>query len=121
MDNAVELAVAEAYSFTLLNDLRVNVGRPPLARHGSMDSYARDWSETMDLSGDFRHNDGPYGENIAWWSARSATPEAAALKLHDLWVSSPGHYANMTRSSYTSVGVGFWQSDDGWHATHVFG
>ena len=40
--------------------------------------------------------------------------------MHDLWVNSPGHYANMTRASYTEVGVGFWSGPGGWYATHVF-
>jgi uncharacterized protein YkwD len=41
--------------------------------------------------------------------------------MHALWVNSPGHYRNMTHDGYTTVGIGFWRSDDGgWHATHVF-
>ncbi len=115
-----QLAVAEAFSFQLLNDLRAGLGLDALDRTGTMDSFARTWSATMDSSGDFEHSGGPYAENIAWWSAGSASPEAAAAKLHELWVNSPGHYNNMTRSGYDEVGVGFWLSEDGWHATHVF-
>jgi uncharacterized protein YkwD len=118
---SVQLAVAEAHSFNLLNDLRVGLGLPPLVRLSPMDADARAWSHTMDATGDFEHSDLPYGENIAWWSAGYASPEEAAKKMHDLWVNSPGHYANMTRQNYTSMGVGFWRSDSGgWHATHVF-
>ena len=40
--------------------------------------------------------------------------------FYDLWVDSPGHYANMTGSGYTEVGVGFWSGPGGWYATHVF-
>jgi uncharacterized protein YkwD len=120
-DEAVELAVAEAQSFNLLNELRVGRGLAPLVRLASMDSDARAWSRTMDATGDFHHSNLPYGENIAWWSAGHASPEAAADLMHDLWVDSPGHYGNMTNAGYTSVGVGFWRSDSGgWHATHVF-
>ena len=68
-----------------------------------------------------QHSNLPYGENIAWWSAGQASPEAAAELMHDLWVGSAGHYGNMTNAGYTSMGVGFWRSDSGgWHATHVF-
>ncbi|MEZ5244263.1 MAG: S-layer homology domain-containing protein [Acidimicrobiales bacterium] len=117
----VELAVAEAQSFNRLNELRAGLGLAPLVRLASMDADARDWSRTMDVTGDFHHSDLPYGENIAWWSAGYASPEAAADKMHELWVNSPGHYANMTNPHYTAVGVGFWRSDSGgWHATHVF-
>lgn len=116
----IALVTAEAHSMALLGQLRQSLGIGTLTRDPAMDAFARDWSETMDRTGDFQHSSGPYGENIAWWSAGSASPEAAAQRLHDLWVDSPGHYANMTRASYTSVGVGFWQSSNGWHATHVF-
>lgn len=118
---SVALAVAEAESFNLLNDLRADRGLPPLVRLASMDASARSWSETMDRTGDFRHSSLPYGENIAWMSRGSASPEDAARRMHTMWVNSPGHLANMLRGSYTAVGVGFWQSDGGgWHATHVF-
>lgn len=117
----VELAVAEAHSFNLLNGLRVGLGLPPLVRLSDMDADAREWSQIMDATGDFHHSALPYGENIAWWSAGYASPEAAAEKLHELWINSSGHYANMTRPNYTSMGIGFWRSDTGgWHATHVF-
>ncbi|MDW3218376.1 MAG: S-layer homology domain-containing protein [Acidimicrobiales bacterium] len=116
-----QLAAAEARSFQLLNQLRTGLGLDPLTRNGAMDAAAREWSFTMDDTGNFQHSNLPYGENIAWWSAGYATPEAAAEKMHELWTNSPGHYANMTRADYELIGVGFWQSDDGgWHATHVF-
>ncbi len=114
------LRVAEALSFELLNQLRTGLGLGPLTRTTTMDDFARTWSATMDSSGSFQHSSGPYGENIAWWSAAAASPEAAAARMHDLWADSPGHYRYMTRAGHDEVGIGFWHSDDGWHATHVF-
>jgi len=120
-EDAIELAVAEAHSFNLLNDLRSGLDLPLLVRLSPMDADARWWSETMDSTGDFEHSSLGYAENIAWWSAGYASPEDAAQVMHDLWVNSPGHFANMTHQNYTSMGVGFWRSDSGgWHATHVF-
>ncbi len=118
---ANSLSVAEAVSWALLNDVRIDAGLPSLTRDSAMDSFARSWSNTMADSADFTHSSGPYAENIAWWSAASASPEEAAERLHGLWVNSPGHFRNMTRANVTEVGIGFWQSADGWHATHVFG
>lgn len=114
------LLLAEAESHDLLNALRASLGRHGLERNAEMDAFARDWSRTMHDQDFFAHSSGPYGENIAWWSASGATPEQAAQRLHDLWVNSPGHYANMTRDRYTEVGIGFWTGPGGWYATHVF-
>ncbi|MEO0494433.1 MAG: S-layer homology domain-containing protein [Actinomycetota bacterium] len=114
------LLEAEERSFNLLNDLRVGLGLAPLSRTTVMDDFARTWSFTMHETGDFEHSSGPYGENIAWWSAGGAGPIPAADLMHDLWVNSSGHYRNMTSTRYTQVGVGFWQGPGGWYATHVF-
>jgi hypothetical protein len=117
---AVQLNVAEAMSMKLLNDLRSSLGKDPLARVSSMAAAARNWSRTMHDTGDFKHSDLPYAENIAWWSASWASPETAAEMLHDLWVNSPGHYANMVNASYRSFGAGFWRGGGGWYGTHLF-
>ena len=119
-DEFAELITAEAASFELLNALRASVGEAPLVRNPTMDAFARDWSSVMHDSGDFRHSQGPYGENIAWWSNGSADANRAADVMHDLWINSPGHLRNMTSSRYTEVGIGFWQGPGGWYATHVF-
>jgi len=84
-----------------------------------MSTFALNWSQTMSQSG-FRHSSGPYGENIAWYSDSSLSPAAAARFFNDGWVNSPGHYANMTNSRYTEVGIGLYQDAGGWWATHVF-
>ncbi|MEQ8841423.1 MAG: S-layer homology domain-containing protein [Acidimicrobiales bacterium] len=116
-----ELVAAEAYSFELINQLRVDGGLAPLIRVPAMDAEARDWSATMDRTGVFEHSSLPYGENIAWWSAGSAGPGDAADKMHGMWVNSPPHLANMMNPDYSSIGVGFWRTDGGgWNATHVF-
>lgn len=115
-----ELAAAEHRSWVLLNELRSGMGLSSTTRFEVMDAFARDWSEEMDDSDDFRHSSGPWAENIAWWSAGWATPTEAAERMHEMWVNSPGHFANMTRVHHDEVGIGFWLSDNGWHATHVF-
>ncbi|MEM9465334.1 MAG: S-layer homology domain-containing protein [Actinomycetota bacterium] len=120
LDEHADLAEAEQRSFELLNELRTSLGLEPLVRVSEMNLFARDWSSVMHDSGAFVHSTGPYGENIAWWSRDSANPDAAAGVMHELWVTSPGHYRNMTNARYTQVGVGFWRGEGGWYATHVF-
>lgn len=117
--SSTELEQAEAESFRLLNELRASLALTPLTRKAEMNTFARNWSATM-AAGSFEHSNGPYGENIAWNSNPALTPQQAAQAMHDMWVNSPGHYANMTDPSYTVAGVGFHKGPDGWHATHVF-
>ncbi|MGH9111322.1 MAG: CAP domain-containing protein [Acidimicrobiales bacterium] len=56
--------------------------------------------------------DRPGGENIAW-GYRSA---AAVMEA---WMDSPGHAANITRCSFTTIGIGV--NPDGWYWAQVFG
>jgi len=116
---ASEIERANARSLELLNDLRSRLGLGQLQSDQTMAAFAADWSATMPVSG-FRHSDGPYAENIVWYSDDSMTPEQAAEQFHDAWVNSPGHYANMTNSRWTLVGVGLYQDESGWWGTHVF-
>ncbi len=118
--DAGELAQAEAESFRLLNELRASLGLAQLTRASDMDAFARNWSQTMASTGEFEHSDGPYGENIAWNSQSSLSPAEAAAAMHEMWINSPGHYANMTSPDYTLAGMGFYKDASGWHATHVF-
>ncbi len=115
------LAVAESESLHLLNELRAAMGRQKLKRNPVMDAFARDWSRVMHDGNFMRHSAGPYGENVAMTlSATGSTPEEAAERLHNLWVTSASHFDNMTNEGYSSVGIGFWNGPGGWYATHVF-
>ena len=84
-----------------------------------MSTFAVEWSQEMIRSG-VRHSSGPYGENIAWHSNGNMTPQAAAQHFDNAWTNSPGHYANMTSTRYTHVGIGLVPHESGWWATHVF-
>ena len=110
---------ASSESLRLLNQLRAQVGAPPVTLDPGLSSFAHGWSQTMAASG-LRHSGGPYAENIGWWSVAGASPEAAAQRMHALWSGSSGHYRNMTNPNYTRVGIGFHVAGNGWWATHVF-
>ena len=72
----------------------------------------------MSQSG-FRHSAGPYAENVGWYRGTSS-PEAAALGLHNAFLASPTHLANMVNPAWTSVGVGVHSDGASWHITLVF-
>jgi uncharacterized protein YkwD len=108
-----------ATSLELLNAIRASVGAPPLAINSTMSNFALGWSQEMSPSG-LRHSSWPDGENTAWYSNGSITPQAAAVFFNNAWGNSPGHYSNMINASYTEVGIGLFGDSSGWWATLVF-
>ncbi len=108
-----------AASLESLNRVRAQAGLTPLRLDPDLAEIALGWSTEMSRTG-FRHSGGPYGENIAWTSDAGLSPDAAAALFNDMWVRSPGHYANMTNPRYTRIGIGLYRTPSGWWATHVF-
>lgn len=98
-----------------LNQERAARGVGPLAWDGSLAGYASMWSADMSVHG-FRHSNigsllGPYnfvGENIAMGS-RGVT----AGSLHNAWMHSDGHRANMLNPGFTRVGIGAYCAPNG--------
>lgn len=118
-DSPEGLSQGEARSYALLGDLRSSLGVDPLGRDPELDALARDWSRHMAETGDFRHSDSPYGENIAFTSNTRLTASEAAEVFQRLWVESEVHYQNMT-GAYVRVGIGLYRTERGWYGTHVF-
>lgn len=111
---------ADLASLELLNQARAAVGAGPLTLDAEMSTFAHDWSITMS-TGEFEHSGGPWAENIAAsWGLSGLTPAEGARRLHDLWMGSPPHYANLTNPAWTKVGIGIIQVGDAWYGTHVF-
>ena len=112
-------AAAEEVGLTLLNQLRASRGLGPVVPDATMTAFARSWSATMSQSG-FRHSTGPYSENIGTLSGVSWTPQSVAAALHDAFVASPSHFANMTNPNWTAVGVGAHLAGTTWYITFEF-
>ena len=111
---------AENATLSLVNQLRAARGLGPVVLDSTMTAFARNWSSTMAQSG-FRHSTGPYSENIGWLQGAALSPQEAAQALHNGFVNSPPHFANMTNPAWTKVGVGVHVSGTGWHITVEFG
>ncbi len=100
---------------TRLNQERAARGIGPLQWDGRLAGYASIWSANMSGHG-FRHSNigsllGPYnfvGENIAMGS-RGVT----AGSLHNAWMHSDGHRANILNRGFTRVGIGAYCAGDG--------
>ena len=114
--------VAEQQFFDLLNQARSENALPPLTRVPTLDHYGREWSTFMagggcvatDLHGLCHRKDLPLiataaapqgwlraGENVG------RVPDGGTvLSLHNAFMASPGHRANILNSLYNGVGVG---------------
>lgn len=111
---------AEGDFASRINSLRGSDGLGALSRHGSLDSYAREWARSMGQSGSLNHSNigsllGPWGgvgENVGVGGSVSV--------IFNALVGSSGHYQNMV-GDWTHMGVGVWRDAQGalW-TCHVF-
>ena len=111
-------ASAEGAALSHVNQLRASLGLRQVSLDATMSAFARNWSATMAQS-EFRHSTGPYSENIGWLQGVTA-PQDAAKAIHNGFVNSPPHYANMTNPNWTAVGVGVHQVGTTWYLTLEF-
>jgi uncharacterized protein YkwD len=119
---------AEATLWQLLNGSRVNNGRAPLQSHGSLVGLARWRSSDMLSRSYFSHtipgcgclvyayydsNGLAYawaGENIGWNSG--ASDANSPIRVHEGFMASPGHRANVLDGRFTHGGVGAAAADN---------
>jgi len=94
------------------NALRSSVGVPALREHDTLTRKAEAWAQYMASTGKLTHSnlsDGlsglnwrALGENVGY-----SSPTADTLKtIHNLFVSSSAHRANLVNSGFTHMGVG---------------
>jgi len=98
-----------------VNAARGRVGVKPLTANAAMNSVAIKWSQKQAARATMSHN--PYytsqipagwsaaGENVAYGYSPTSVTRA--------WLDSPGHRANILRSSFTHIGIGVACSDAG--------
>jgi len=119
---------AEATLWSLLNGARVNNGMAPLQQHGTLVSLARWRSKDMIQRDYFSHtilgtgcevycyydsNGLSYvwgGENIGWNSGR--TDAESPIRVHNQFMNSAGHRANVLNAAFQYGGVGAWAADN---------
>jgi uncharacterized protein YkwD len=119
---------AEGTLWQLLNGARVNNGMAPLQQHGTLVSLARWRSADMLQRNYFSHtipgcnclvyayydsNGLNYvwgGENIGWNSGRSDAE--SPVRVHEQFMGSSGHRANVLNRAFTHGGVGAAAADN---------
>jgi len=125
------LRVAEAQIISLLDDTRTEAGLPALVRDSAIDAVARSWSTQLAASGVLDHNpeyaqqipDGwtESGENVGWLDPADHRLADLAAEVHQAWLDSPTHRANLVDPAYTAVGVGIaYDEAHGFYVTQDF-
>jgi uncharacterized protein YkwD len=94
------------------NSLRRSYGIAALKEHGTLTDKAEDWARHMAATGRLEHSTlsaglsgvswTALGENVGYSSATSNT----LLTIHNNFVSSTAHKANLLDSRFTHMGVG---------------
>lgn len=118
---AGERQTAERVHLKRLNDTRAEAGLPALAAHARLGEVARDWAHVMRTQQRLYHNPDlaelfspgwrALAENVAYRRDASATPRQQAAKLHETFMGSDAHRANIL-GDWHHVGVGVAIADD---------
>jgi uncharacterized protein YkwD/ribosomal protein L24E len=114
--NSTKTGLMASDLFARLNAERAARNLAPLSWDPTLANYASAWSANMATQG-FRHSAignllGPYnyvGENIAAGSGGTLVGA-----LHNAWMQSAGHRANILSPGFSRVGVGVVCSPNGW-------
>lgn len=101
----------EAQILWLVNVERHQRGLPPVSRHGGADSIAQFSADVQAWNGRLGHNPN-LGKDVTknagpWWFVGENVGCAAdGVHMHQLWMGSPGHAANILRPEIDTVGIG---------------
>ena len=94
------------------NALRASQGVPALKEHDTLTRKAEAWAQHMAKTGRLEHSNLSDGLSGLKWTALGenvgySSPTSDTLKsIHNMFVSSAGHRANLVNGQFTHMGVG---------------
>lgn len=110
------LAVAE-----LVNQSRAQYGRAGLRMHGELTAKAQDWAEYLARIGYLKHSNLPDGISAPWQMLGENVGYGPSIQsVHNAYMNSPGHRANILDSRYNYVGTGVAWSGSRVYTVQVF-
>jgi hypothetical protein len=120
---AAALSSDESCFYNAINRERARVGRPRLELKSDLSSIARRHSRRMAADGTIYHNNNLGNEIPGNWYAAGENvgmgPDCATI--HDAFMASPGHRANIIDRDYNQTGVGVaYDEDRTLYITEVF-
>ena len=92
-----------------LNEYRLQNNVKELELSDSLNELAQSWAKTMFETGEFKHSNLPYAENIQYGARHIFTLKKFSYSTLQSWKDSPGHDANLKRSYFIKVGYGFYE------------
>ena len=101
------------------NALRAANGIAPLKEHGTLTKKAEDWARHMAATGTLAHSNLTSGLGGLNWKSlgenvgMSSPTRDTLLTIHNKFVSSSGHRANLLNSGFTHMGVGVHEDASG--------
>lgn len=103
----IDPAAAETELVAGANTLRREQGLPPLAVDPNLTDKARRWSATMAGEGRLYHSPLADGVVVPWSRLGENVGQGmAARSVHESFVASPRHHANLSDPAFTHIGVG---------------
>lgn len=110
---AVDPASAAAF-VERINDLRSSKGLAPLAVHPELVVKAQGHAATMAAAGRIWHSKLEVGIDAPWvYLGENVGAGSGVANLHQAFIDSPTHYANLVDGDFTHVGVGVVPGIDG--------
>lgn len=100
----------DAQIVDLVAAARQEAGRAPLARNAALDAVAAAWARRMADENRMYHNPELASQVPGGWRSLGenvANGYRDAASVHDGWMHSPGHRANILGEGYTDIGVAF--------------
>ena len=92
-----------------LNEYRLQNNVNELELSDSLNELAQSWAKTMYDTGEFKHSNLPFAENIQYGGRHIFTLKKFSYWTLQSWKDSPGHDANLKRSYFIKVGYGFYE------------
>ena len=97
----------EAEFLELINEERAADGLQPLERLGVLVEGARDQAQAIFEAGYLFHNPDLAGVTTGWYAlGENVGYGPTVIALHDAFMASPGHRANVMKDTYNYAGVG---------------
>jgi uncharacterized protein YkwD len=116
----------EAKSIALVNSARSAAGLGTLTKNSGLDSVARAQAARMAARDGIYHNPSLKADadaaGVNWqWIGENVGVGPDVPAVHDAFMASPGHHANIVYASYNAIGVGVVKGSDGSvFVAHVF-